>query len=125
MSPEQATADRSITARSDIYSLASVLYEMLAGQPPHLGGSAQQIIRKIIPDPVAPVTQHRTSVPPHVAAAVTKGLEKLPADRFESAKAFSDALGMVSFTVVSAQSATVPGALRLLTNRLIVIGAAV
>jgi serine/threonine protein kinase len=48
MSPEQATADKEITGRSDVYSLASVLYEMLAGQPPHLGGSAQQIIMKII-----------------------------------------------------------------------------
>jgi len=48
MSPEQATAEKEISARSDIYSLASVLYEMLAGQPPHLGGSAQQIIMKII-----------------------------------------------------------------------------
>ncbi|HUF51125.1 MAG TPA: serine/threonine-protein kinase [Longimicrobiales bacterium] len=45
MSPEQATAEKEISARSDIYSLASVLYEMLAGQPPHLGGSAQQIIK--------------------------------------------------------------------------------
>src|SRR5687767_4513511 len=48
MSPEQATADKEITGRSDVYSLASVLYEMLAGQPPHLGGSAQQIIMKIV-----------------------------------------------------------------------------
>src|SRR5678809_1103912 len=50
MSPEQATAEKDISGRSDIYSLASVLYEMLAGQPPHLGGSAQQIIMKIIAD---------------------------------------------------------------------------
>ncbi|MEQ1693516.1 MAG: serine/threonine-protein kinase, partial [Gemmatimonas sp.] len=48
MSPEQATAEKEISARSDVYSLGSVLYEMLAGQPPHLGGSAQQIIMKII-----------------------------------------------------------------------------
>ncbi len=56
MSPEQATADREITGRSDVYSLASVLYEMLTGQPPHLAGSAQQIIMKIIACAVAPVT---------------------------------------------------------------------
>jgi eukaryotic-like serine/threonine-protein kinase len=92
MSPEQATAAKEITPRSDIYSLASVLHEMLTGNPPHTGSSAQQIIMKIIAEPVAPVTQHRKSVPPNVAAAVAKALEKLPADRFASAKAFSDAL---------------------------------
>src|SRR3954454_3893577 len=62
MSPEQATAVKQITARSDIYSLASVLYEMLAGQPPHVGGSAQQVIMKIIAESVAPVTQLRKTV---------------------------------------------------------------
>src|SRR5487761_2656816 len=62
MSPEQATAERTITNRSDIYSLASVLYEMLTGQPPHLGGSAQQIIMKIVTEQAAPVTQMRKSV---------------------------------------------------------------
>jgi Tol biopolymer transport system component/tRNA A-37 threonylcarbamoyl transferase component Bud32 len=92
MSPEQATAEKEITARSDIYSLASVLYEMLAGQPPHLGGSAQQIIMKIIAERVPVVTQFRKTVPPNVAAAVAKALEKLPADRFDSAKSFADAL---------------------------------
>ncbi len=92
MSPEQATAEKEISGRSDVYSLASVLYEMLAGQPPHLGGSAQQIIMKIIAEQPAPVTQLRKSVPRNVAAALTKALEKLPADRFESAKAFAEAL---------------------------------
>jgi serine/threonine protein kinase len=75
MSPEQATADKEITGRSDIYSLGTVLYEMLAGQPPHLGGSAQQIIMKIIAEQSAPVTQYRRSVPANVAAAVARGLE--------------------------------------------------
>ena len=97
MSPEQATADKEISGRSDIYSLASVLYEMLAGQPPHLGGSAQQIIMKIIAEPVDTVTRYRKAVPPNVAAALTKALEKLPADRFESAKAFAEALGNPAF----------------------------
>jgi serine/threonine-protein kinase len=97
MSPEQATADKDISARSDIYSLASVLYEMLAGQPPHLGGSAQQIIMKIIAEAVEPVTRYRKAVPPNVAAALDKALEKLPADRFETARGFADALGNASF----------------------------
>jgi serine/threonine-protein kinase len=98
MSPEQATADKEISARSDIYSLASVLYEMLTGSPPHTGSSAQQIIMKIIAEPVAAVTTLRKSVPPHIAAALAQGLEKLPADRFASARAFADALANPGFT---------------------------
>ena len=93
MSPEQATADKEITGRSDIYSLASVLYEMLAGEPPHMGNTAQQIIMKIIADTPRPVTDLRKSVPPHVAEAIAQALEKLPADRFATAAEFSAALG--------------------------------
>jgi len=92
MSPEQATADKDITARSDVYSLASVLYEMLAGQPPHLGGSAQQIIMKIIAEPVRPVRALRKNVPLHVGDALATALEKLPADRFATAREFAAAL---------------------------------
>jgi serine/threonine-protein kinase len=97
MSPEQATAEKDVTARSDIYSLGSVLYEMLAGNPPHVGAAVQQIIMKIITEPAEPVTKYRKSVPPNVAAAVDKSLEKLPADRFESARAFADALANPNF----------------------------
>ncbi|HUE96401.1 MAG TPA: serine/threonine-protein kinase, partial [Longimicrobiaceae bacterium] len=74
MSPEQATAEREISARSDVYSLASVLYEMLAGSPPHTGGSAQQVIMKIIAEEAAPVSKLRRSVPSNVAAALAKAL---------------------------------------------------
>ena len=101
MSPEQATAEKEITARSDVYSLASVLYEMLAGQPPHLGGTAQQIIMKIIAEPVAPVTSLRKSVAANVAAALSQALEKLPADRFDSAKAFAEALANRAFAIAA------------------------
>jgi eukaryotic-like serine/threonine-protein kinase len=97
MSPEQATAEKEISARSDIYSLASVLYEMLTGNPPHVGASAQQIIMKIVTEEAAPVTKLRRSVPPHVAAAVAKALEKLPADRFASANEFGSALTNPAF----------------------------
>jgi tRNA A-37 threonylcarbamoyl transferase component Bud32 len=97
MSPEQATAEKEITARSDTYSIGSVLYEMLTGNPPHVGSSVQQIIMKIITDPPRPVTELRKSVPPNVAAAVGKALEKLPADRFESSAAFARALADPAF----------------------------
>jgi len=106
MSPEQATAEKELTNRSDIYSLGSVLYEMLAGSPPHVGSSAQQIIMKIVTDEARPVTELRKSVPPNVAAAVAKALEKLPADRFESARAFAEALGDPQFTAAGRHQAT-------------------
>ena len=102
MSPEQATAEKEITGRADIYSLASVLYEMLTGEPPHMGNSAQQIIMKIITEPAAAVTKFRKSVPANVAAAVAKALEKLPADRFASAREFGEALGNPTFTIIGA-----------------------
>ena len=98
MSPEQATADKEITGRSDIYSLGSVLYEMLTGNPPHTGSSAQQVIMKIVAEEVAPVTTLRKSVPSNVAAALSKALQKLPADRFASAHAFAAALGDPHYT---------------------------
>jgi eukaryotic-like serine/threonine-protein kinase len=105
MSPEQATAEREITARSDQYSLASVLYEMLTGNPPHTGSSAQQIIMKIITEQPQPVTELRKSVPANVAAAIGKALEKLPADRFESSAEFVRALADAAFRTRDAGNA--------------------
>ena len=98
MSPEQATAEKEITARSDVYSLGSVLYEMLTGSPPHVGSSAQQIIMKIVTEEAALVTAVRKAVPANVASAVAKAIEKLPADRFETAAAFAEALVNPAFT---------------------------
>ena len=92
MSPEQAMGDRELDARSDIYSLAAVLYELLAGDPPYTGSTAQAIVAKVITEKATPVTAHRDTVPPHVAAAVAKALSKLPADRFTTAAQFSEAL---------------------------------
>src|SRR5687768_7320813 len=106
MSPEQATAEKEITARSDIYSLGAVLYEMLTGSPPHTGASAQQIIMKIVTEEPAPVSRGRKSVPANVAAAVGKALEKLPADRFETAQAFGAALADPGFTTARAGAAS-------------------
>jgi serine/threonine-protein kinase len=98
MSPEQASADRDLSARSDVYSLGCVLYEMLAGQPPHTGPSAQNILVRILTEDPRDVTELRRTVPPHVAATVMKAIEKLPADRFDTAKEFLDALGDEGFS---------------------------
>ena len=92
MSPEQATGDAHIDGRTDIYSLGAVVYEMLAGVPPHNANTAQGIIAKIVTERPAPVHTHRPTVPPHVDAAVAHALEKLPADRFSTAGEFADAL---------------------------------
>jgi serine/threonine protein kinase/dipeptidyl aminopeptidase/acylaminoacyl peptidase len=92
MSPEQATGDRSIDGRTDIYSLGAITYEMLAGEPPHLGTSAQAIIAKLMTEEPRPLTMLRRSVPAHVDDAVECALEKLPADRFPVADDFAMAL---------------------------------
>ncbi len=97
MSPEQATAEKHLTSRSDVYSLGAVLYEMLTGDPPHVGSTAQQIIMKIVTEEPEPVTNARKTVPANVAAAVAKALEKLPADRFENAAGLAGALGDPGF----------------------------
>jgi len=97
MSPEQATADRVLDARSDVYSLACVTYEMLAGEPPHTGATVQAVIAKIITDEPAPVTAQRKTVPAHVDAALRTALAKLPADRFASADDFARALADPGF----------------------------
>jgi serine/threonine-protein kinase len=92
MSPEQATGDRVIDGRSDIYSLAAVTYEMLTGEPPHAGATAQAIIAKLMTEEARPVTTLRRSVPAHIDVALARALQKLPADRFGSAREFSKAL---------------------------------
>ena len=92
MSPEQAMGERSIDARSDIYALGAITYEMLIGEPPFTGPSAQAIVAKLITEPPKDLTVQRRSVPPHVAAAVEHALEKLPADRFTTAREFAEAL---------------------------------
>ena len=93
MSPEQAMGEREITARSDIYALGCVLYEMLTGEPPFEGATAQAIVARVLTESPRPLRAQRKSIPPQVEAAVLTALEKLPADRFESARAFADALG--------------------------------
>ena len=92
MSPEQAMGEKAIDARSDIYALGVVTYEMLIGEPPFTGPSAQAIVAKVMTEVPKEVTAQRKSVPPHVASAVANALEKLPADRPASAREFADAL---------------------------------
>ncbi len=82
MSPEQAAADRQPDARSDLYSLACVLYEMLAGVPPYTGPTAQAIIARRLTDPVPPLRTVRETVPVAVEQAVMRALAKVPADRW-------------------------------------------
>ena len=91
MSPEQASAEPRLDGRSDQYSLASVLYEMLGGEPPYTGPTAQAIIAKRFSEPVPHLGTLRT-VPPHVEGAVTRALAKSPADRFATLAAFAAAL---------------------------------
>ena len=86
MSPEQATGDRDVDPRTDVYALGCVLYEMLVGDPPYQGSTAQAVLAKILTDPAPAPTKVRLSIPPNVDAAIRKALEKLPADRFASAQ---------------------------------------
>ena len=92
MSPEQAMGERELDARSDVYALGCVTYEMLAGEPPFSGPTAQAIVAKVMTsEPVELATLRRT-IPPHVADAVHVALQKLPADRFASAAELAGAL---------------------------------
>ena len=97
MSPEQATGDQVVGASTDTYALGSVLYEMLVGEPPYPGTTAQAVLGKIIAGKPVSATEHRPSIPANVDAAVRKALEKLPADRFTSAQEFVRALGDPGF----------------------------
>jgi serine/threonine protein kinase len=106
MSPEQAMGEREITARSDVYALGCVTYEMLVGEPPFTGPNAQAIVAKVMTaEPASPSAQRKT-VPPGVEEAVLTALEKLPADRFASAAQFAEAL-------------TRPDAARLISRRVV------
>jgi serine/threonine-protein kinase len=92
MSPEQATGDRELDARTDVYAVGCVMYEMLTGAPPYTGPTAQAVITKLVTEDAPPVTDHRRAVPAYVADAVHLALEKLPADRFATAAEFVEAL---------------------------------
>ena len=92
MSPEQASGARQVDGRSDVYSLGCVLYEMLAGEPPYTGPTAQAIIAKRFSDPVPSVRRLRAAIPPAVDQTITRALSPVPADRFATATELGRAL---------------------------------
>src|SRR4029079_8629814 len=92
MSPEQAMGEREITARSDIYALGAITYEMLIGEPPFSGPTAQAIVAKVLTEEPRPLIPRRRSIPPEVEETGLTALEKLPAARFGSAHEFTASL---------------------------------
>jgi eukaryotic-like serine/threonine-protein kinase len=93
MSPEQATGERQLDGRSDVYSLGCVLYEMLAGEPPYTGPTAHAIMARRLSDPVPQVRRLRPTVPQQVQGSLIKALAPVPADRFATAEQFAQAFG--------------------------------
>ena len=97
MSPEQAMGERTIDARSDVYALGAITYEMLLGEPPFTGPTAQSIVAKVMSEKPAGLMARRDRIPPQVEHAVLTALEKLPADRHASAAEFAEAIANTSF----------------------------
>jgi len=119
MSPEQASAEREIDGRSDIYSLACVLFEMLAGQPPFTGTTQAALIAKRFIEAAPSVRQSRENVPAWLDEAVARGLATAPADRFQTAREFARALapssvstGSEMYSSPAVEPTPVPSALR-------------
>ncbi|MDF2758933.1 MAG: protein kinase [Thermomicrobiales bacterium] len=108
MSPEQASGGQ-VDARSDVYALGCVLYEMLAGEPPFTGPSAQAIMARRLTDPVRSLRIVRDAVPDQLERAVMRALARVPADRFPSATAFRDALLSGSGAPDRSDEAPAPG----------------
>ncbi len=92
MSPEQVAGDQRLDGRSDLYSLGCVTYEMLAGEPPYTGRTAQAIMAKRLSDPVPSVRRLREEVPEELDAALRRTLAKAPVDRFATAGQFAQAI---------------------------------
>jgi eukaryotic-like serine/threonine-protein kinase len=92
MSPEQASAERDLDGRSDLYSLACVLYEMLAGKPPFAGSGARATMARHAIEPPAPIRSLRPTVPLAVELALQRALAKSPSERFATMAEFCDAL---------------------------------
>ena len=108
MSPEQAMGEREITARSDVYALGAMLYEMLTGDPPFTGSTAQAVVARVLTEAPRPIHPQRHTIAPHVEAAVLTALEKLPADRFGTAAEFAEALAGRSYVPTAPTAAAAP-----------------
>ncbi len=94
MSPEQASGDP-IDGRSDEYSLACVLFEMLGGAPPFVGTSGRSVLAQRFTEDAPPVQTVRANVPPEVAAAIQRALQRVPADRYQTVREFGSALDVM------------------------------
>ena len=92
MSPEQSSGDHGLDGRSDLYALASVSYEMLAGEPPFTGPTAQAVIARRLSLPPPSLRTIRPSVPAALDAALLRALAPVPADRFATTMDFARAL---------------------------------
>jgi eukaryotic-like serine/threonine-protein kinase len=110
MSPEQATGGEALDGRSDQYSLGCVLYEMLAGHPPFLGRTPQEILARHTIDPVPALRTARATVPAAVERALDRALAKTPADRYATAHQFAEALDARVSAVVAPASGRSRGA---------------
>jgi TolB-like protein/Tfp pilus assembly protein PilF len=107
VSPEQASGEQNIDGQSDQYSLGCVLYEMLSGERPFTGATAQAVLTKRFTETPKSLREVRSSIPEHVERAVTKSMAPIPSDRFATTSAFAQALGTVVLATPS-DTATIP-----------------
>jgi len=122
MSPEQAMGERAIDARADIYALGCVLYEMLVGEAPFTGPTAQAIVARVLTGTAEAPAMRRSTVPANVNAAVLTALQKLPADRFATAAAFADAIKDRGYATVSSPATSGSAGTASSWNRVAVAG---
>jgi Tol biopolymer transport system component len=124
MSPEQAMGERTIDARSDIYAIAAVTYEMLTGDPPFTGSTVQAIVAKVLSEKPQAIHTVRDTVPLGAEQAVLRALSKLPADRFASAGEFAAALASPGPATQATTSAAVGGRTASPRSRVLMAGLA-
>jgi len=123
MSPEQAAGSRDLDGRSDLYSLACVLYEMLAGEPPFTGPTVESLVHQHLAVEPRSITALRPAVPAPVAAALQRALSKTPADRFNPVAAFAEALGQLGPAGAASTAPAETGMRRPARMRRLVLGA--